>query len=242
MTTNTLQPDDGRPMSPEEFRAKYLRQGGGAAGISSPVVDAARMLAGQSAQAGGEAFEKHLALLHGFYATKLYAFIDRLPVPTAPAPRRWGAADRNGPPLLMRTARQLSDFAGVVGCRIAALVPAARGSMIGRAVYMEAKASKETDKRLPIRGEQQEGFGLKAHQLLGLMARAQQARALAAVVWRNGPKDVLVLPTTEVVRFGRGFVAGKEKSIPMAAFLPVPADGGWLESVVVDAVIQEVGK
>lgn len=222
-------------MTADEFRRRF-----GAPepqGAAPPSV--ARVIGGANAQAAGQAFEGRLALLHAEYQAHEYAMIHHLPVPTAPAPKKAMNPMYKGPPLCIRTRRQLADYFGAVGVRVKGLCPALRPHVIGRAIYMEAKSSGEKLKRLPIvREDQISGFGLKAHQLRGLETAMGACRALAAVVWNNG-REIGVLTPLHVKRYARTPGA---KAIPWTDFRPVPAVGGWLLPVLEEAAIEEVGR
>lgn len=150
-----------------------------------------RVQGGRDAQSGGKAFEAILEQTHAWYRQNKIADIDKLPVATAPMPRAWIAREHQAKGGMARilSERQRADYFGVMGGDIK-LPPNPRNHGMGCCIQMEAKSQIEAAKSLPITRPDQKGYGLKAHQLEGLV-RAADFGALVAVVWRNGPNGLV---------------------------------------------------
>lgn len=195
-----------------------------------PVSDApsiGRVLGGSSAQAGGKHFEAELGSMHAAYEGAGVAKIWQLPVETQPMPRSWLRQAQQGGIARILSARQLCDYTGYL-----------MGS--GRAVIMEAKATKAEERSMAIVKAGTNGAGLKEHQLKAL-SQAAQYGALSCLVWRNGPNDLLIRGDL-LVSLWQEFRIGTVKRIDKSLGRPVAASRGrlgspaglpdWLESAL----------
>lgn len=159
-------------MSSDDWNELDLGEPGSGASVS-------RVLGGASAQAGGKAFEQSLDEMHGVYEAALFAKVWKLPVETQPMPRSWLRNPQHGGIGRILSARQLCDYTGYL-------------FGTGRSVIMEAKATKNEERSLPIiKAGAKSGSGLKEHQLKAL-AEAVNAGAMAVLLWRNGPHDLMI--------------------------------------------------
>lgn len=203
---------EGVPMKPanqmslEAFRAKLDADRPSKAPSLIPGVQPSpeRVRGGRDAQSGGKAFEECLEITHDVYRTNGVADIFRLPVETQPMPRTWLKDPTKGGIARLLAKRQRADYLGTL-----------KG---GRCIQMEAKSTIAREKSLPIRRPDQDGFGLKAHQLSSLV-NAYKLGALVAVVWRNGPEG-LVLVGPDLARFWEEFRLAQRTRIQAAEAHP----------------------
>lgn len=171
-----------------------------------------RVKGGVQGERAGRAFEDHLQAAHQAYAAYGIAYVQRMPVPTAP---------RGGGQLRVLTARQGYDFVGTFGPNAGPEIDP--GAYHGRAIAMEAKRSSGAMASLPIVPKDKQGFGIKEHQLKSLAVAYRDFGAVAVIVWRNGETG-LFLPPDALLSAWERWEREEIKRIPRGEFLKYEFD------------------
>jgi len=187
---------------PEAVRKQYRDQ------LNAEVEPSrARRLQGRQAQAAGGDFEAAILKLCELYETKRVAHLARMPVPTAPAPRR-GQRARG---LRVLSGQAPFDLYGWT-CKCA------------QAVGVELKSTAKKERRLPIVGEGKKGSGIQKHQLDALASLAG-CGGVARIVWSNGG-EIGVLSNDDILQAQALYAEGGRgtRSIPWGWFR---AAEGW---------------
>lgn len=198
--------------------------------------DPHRVIAGTNARAGGEDFERALDQAHAAYLATGTASMDRLPVPTSPMPVSWLRDGKMKGISRMLARKQGFDFYGSMGARPLG------GRLIGRAVAMESKATRDFKPSLGI-GDK---GPLRSHQVQALAEKYGQFGTMVALVWRNGSERGVMLGPDLVDAWQRVRL-GVVKSVSWKGFRPYPVhaiDAGgpiedWLAPVIAHAGEQE---
>ena len=201
-------------------------------------------------------FESALERAHAVYNRLGVADIARLPVETAPAPRRY-RANKGDPPLRILAQRQKADYYGTLGDN--AIATGGPTTYRGRFLLIEAKADighngkPKTSLAITRPTKRSSGRiayspGLKLHQLEALVAAADFG-AVVAVVWCSGPplREQRLVFTEPALRDALDqYNNGARKSLPASAgheyaFELVGTDliANYLETVIEDLINRE---
>lgn len=154
----------------------------------------ARSNAGKAGAAGGRGFEADLEYTHRIYRSQLRADIVKLPVPTVPMPRAWlRNPTSHGGIARVLSERQRADYFGTV---LASGItdPLGLKGCHSIPIAMEAKATSERAASLPILAAGKAGFGVKIHQLEGLVHGWRRFGTVGVLVWRNGFERLVIMP------------------------------------------------
>jgi hypothetical protein len=168
---------------------------------------AIKVRGGHRARASGKDFEAELELTHEAYASAGWGWIQKLPVGTNPMPHAWLAGAHKAKSGICRILSERAAF-DYMGC----LGPAS-GHLAGRMAGMEAKATGTREASIAIIAPGAKGSGLKAHQLQAC-AECYQLGAITAMVWRNGPTELLYFPGSYLAAVWQEYRLATVKRIP----------------------------
>lgn len=195
--------------------------------------DPVQQLRGKAIQSAGKLFEAELSDANAEYLREGMARIEQLPVATQPMPRTWMAREHQPKSGIARilSERAPFDYYGTLG-----LVGARPWNIRGRAIAMEAKATKDWKRSIGI-GDK--SGTLKAHQLHACATAWRDFGTITVIVWRNGDHRGALMPD-QIIEADQKYRIGSKKSIRWDKFMPYPLEsinGGriiehWLKPVI----------